>query len=177
RSSATAIYPARFMLVAAMNPCPCGFFTDPQRTCRCTPQRVRQYRSRISGPLMDRIDIHVEVPSLRYNDLENSGGGESSADIKKRIDKARKIQKERFAKGVPNNARMAARDIRRYCAMERGGSELVEMAMDTLGLSARGYTKILKVARTIADLEGEPVIQSHHVSEAIQYRTLDRSVI
>lgn len=177
RSSATATYPARFMLVAAMNPCPCGYLSDPRHVCRCTPLQVRQYRSKLSGPLLDRIDIHVDVPSLNYVDLARPVPGESSAIIKQRIDEARRIQKNRFGGGIPCNARMTARDIRSYCTVDNRGRDLIEMAMDTLGLSARGYTKILKVARTIADLAGETDIGAHHLSEAIQYRTLDRAVI
>ncbi|MCK9230499.1 MAG: YifB family Mg chelatase-like AAA ATPase [Syntrophales bacterium] len=177
RSSATATYPARFMLVAAMNPCPCGYLSDPRHVCRCTPLRVRHYRSKLSGPLLDRIDIHVDVPSLRYSDLARVVPGESSAQIKERVDEARRIQKERFGDGTSCNARMTVRDMRDYCRVDGRGRALIEMAMDTLGLSARGYTKILKVARTIADLAGETTIEAHHLSEAIQYRTLDRTVI
>lgn len=175
RSSATITYPSRFMMVAAMNPCPCGYFTDLRQTCRCTPQQIRQYRSKISGPLLDRIDIHVEVPSLGYNDLAKPSVSESSATIKKRVDRARSIQKERFGNGRHTNARMSAKEIKALCPIEPEGLDLIEMAMDRLGLSARGYTKIIKVARTIADLEEETTIESHHIAEAIQYRTLDRS--
>jgi len=177
RSSATITFPSRFMLVAAMNPCPCGYLTDPRRTCHCTAQQVRQYRAKISGPLLDRIDIHVDVPSLRYNELAVTSPSESSAAIKKRINQARKIQQHRFDGRTLTNARMSSKEIKQFCPLDQSSRELIEMAVDSLGLSARGYTKIVKVARTIADLEAETAIQAHHVSEAIQYRTLDRTAV
>jgi len=178
RSSMTVTYPAKFMLVAAMNPCPCGHFTDPQRACRCTPQQIRQYRSKISGPLLDRIDIHIEVPSVRYKDLTSKSTGESSNTIKERVSRARDIQKRRFnTLYVKNNAQMTNKQIKEFCPLDEDSHRLIEMAIDKLGLSARAYTRILKVARTIADLEEEENIQSHHISEAIQYRSLDRKMI
>jgi len=177
RSSASATYPARFMLVAAMNPCPCGYFTDSKRQCRCTPHQIRQYRTRISGPLLDRIDIHIEVPSIRYKDLSGRSEGEISETIKKRVNGAGDIQKNRFKGGILCNARMSNRQIKEHCALDGDSKRLIEMAVDRLGLSARAYTKILKVARTIADLEGEEKIRQPHISEAIQYRTLDRDAI
>jgi len=178
RSSFTATYPARFMLVAAMNPCPCGYFGDRSRPCRCTPQQIRQYQGRISGPLMDRIDIHVEVPSVRYRDLTARETGESSAAIKARIEQARNIQKNRFAgDGTLFNARMTDRQVRAACPLDEESRQLIEMAIDRLGLSARAYTRILKVARTIADLEGSGPLRPSHVAEAIQYRSLDRRLI
>ena len=177
RASATARYPARFMLVAAMNPCPCGYFTDPHHTCRCTPQQIRQYRAKISGPLLDRIDIHIEVPSIRYRDLATTGDNESSDLIKGRVERARSIQNTRLESGSGCNAHMTNRQIRTHCVLDGQSKQLIEMAIDRLGLSARAYTKIAKVARTIADLEGEKAIAPHHVSEAIQYRNLDRIVI
>ncbi len=177
RASASATYPARFMLVAAMNPCPCGFFTDTKRQCTCTPRQIRQYRSRISGPLLDRIDIHLEVPSIGYNDLSRESGGELSEVIKKRVNKARDIQHDRFKSGTLCNSGMSNRQIKKYCVLNEDSKKLIEMAVDMLGLSARAYTKILKVARTIADLEGEETIRPPHISEAIQYRALDREAI
>ena len=175
RSSFTATYPARFMLVAAMNPCPCGYFGDRSRPCRCTPQQIRQYQGRISGPLLDRIDIHVEIPSVRYRDLTARETGESSAAIKARIEQARNIQKNRFAgDGTLLNARMTDRQVRAACTLDEESRQLIEMAIDRLGLSARAYTRILKVARTIADLEGGGSLRPSHVAEAIQYRCLDR---
>lgn len=178
RSSMTVTYPADFMLVAAMNPCPCGYFTDPQKTCRCTAQQIRQYRSKISGPLLDRIDIHIEVPAVRYRDLTAKTTAEQSRDIKERVAEARRAQQERLADHQSRcNSQMTNRQIKEYCSLNEESHRLIEMAMDKFGLSARAYTRILKVARTIADLEGAKDIQPHHVSEAIQYRTLDRAMM
>jgi magnesium chelatase family protein len=178
RAAMTATYPSRFMLVAAMNPCPCGHFGDTRKACRCTPQQIRQYQSRISGPLLDRIDIHIEVPSVRYRDLRGKYSGESSAAIKGRIEAARRRQKDRFHPGQTIcNARMSDRQIRQHCAIDEDSQRLLEMAIDKLGLSARGYSRILKVARTIADLGEEERIRASHVAEAIQYRNLDRDMI
>jgi magnesium chelatase family protein len=175
RASLTATYPARFMLVAAMNPCPCGYFGERNHPCRCTPQQVRQYQGRISGPLLDRIDIHVEVPAVRYRDLTARETGEPSAAIKARIERAREIQKRRFTDDETLfNARLSNRQIRTVCTIDEDSRQLIEMAVDRLGLSARAHTRILKVARTIADLEGLPQILTSHVAEAIQYRSLDR---
>ncbi len=178
RSSLTATYPARFMLVAAMNPCPCGYYTDPRRECRCTPQQIRQYQAKISGPLLDRIDIHIDVPSIRYRDLAARSGGESSKLIRERVNRARGVQKERFGStDIQCNARMSNKQIKEFCPIDEDSGRLIEMAVDRLGLTARAYTRILKVARTIADLEEEENIHSHHISEAIQYRSLDRRMI
>lgn len=177
RSSASATYPARFMLVAAMNPCPCGYFTDNRRQCRCTPHQIRQYRAKISGPLLDRIDIHIEVPAVRYRELAGDGVGETSETIRRRVSEARAIQEKRFKTSLQYNAGMNARQIRKHCVLDDESKRLIEMAVDRLGLSARAYTRILKVARTIADLEGAEGISQSHVSEAIQYRSLDRDVI
>jgi magnesium chelatase family protein len=178
RAATSLTYPARFMLVAAMNPCPCGYYADPSNECSCTIPQIQRYRSKISGPLMDRIDIHVEVPAVKYRDLASRESGESSREIKKRIDKARKIQLERF-KGMKIycNAQMTNRHIKKYCPIDEASQKLLETAIDKFGLSARAYTRILKVARTIADLEGQANIQPVHLSEAIQYRTLDRNLI
>jgi magnesium chelatase family protein len=168
-------YPANFMLVAAMNPCPCGFFTDPQKECNCTPLQIQRYRSKVSGPLLDRIDIQVEVPALRYQELAARESGETSLTVRQRINAARKLQLDRFAKrGIHSNAQMGTRDIKRHCAVNDAGEKLLEVAINKLGLSARAYTRILKVARTIADLDASEDIQSSHISEAIQYRSLDR---
>ena len=178
RSSMTVNYPARFMLVAAMNPCPCGYFGDQRRVCRCSPQQIRQYQGRLSGPLLDRIDIHIEVPSVRYRELVGRYAGEPSQAIKARIDRARALQKERFPAGrLPLNARMSEREVKEHCRIDEESGRFIEMAMDKLGLSARAYTRILKVARTIADLDAQADIGSSHVAEAIQYRNLDRRVV
>ena len=178
RSSYTATYPARFMLIAAMNPCPCGYFGERNHPCRCTPQQIRQYQGKISGPLLDRIDIHVEVPSVRYRDLTARETGEPSAAIKDRIERAREIQKRRFTDDETLfNARLSDRQVRALCPLDEDSRQLIEMAIDRLGLSARAHTRILKVARTIADLESLSEIRPSHVAEAIQYRSLDRRLI
>jgi len=178
RAATSLTYPARFMLVAAMNPCPCGYYSDPNNECSCTVPQIQRYRSKISGPLMDRIDIHIEVPAVKYRDLASRDAGEPSSEIKRRVDTARKIQLERF-KGMKiySNAQMTNRHIKKYCQIDEASQKLLEMAIDRFGLSARAYTRILKVARTIADLEGREHIQAVHLSEAIQYRTLDRNQI
>ena len=168
-------YPAGFMLVAAMNPCPCGFFTDPQKECGCTPPQIQRYRSKVSGPLLDRIDIQVEVPALRYHELASKDAGEPSSAIRQRVNAARQIQLARFQKrNLHANAQMGTRDIKKYCAVKPEAEKLLEVAINKLGLSARAYSRVLKVSRTIADLEGSEEIQPSHVSEAIQYRSLDR---
>jgi magnesium chelatase family protein len=178
RAITSLTYPARIMLVAAMNPCPCGFYSDPQHECTCTIPQIQRYRARVSGPLLDRIDIHIEVPAVRYRDLTQWQEGESSVKIRERVKKARAIQHERFfGKRVFCNAQMTSRNLKRHCQIDEQGNRLLEQAMSKFGLSARGYTRILKVARTIADLEGLEAIAVHHLSEAIQYRTLDRGVL
>jgi len=177
RASTSVTYPANFMLVAAMNPCPCGFLGDPKRECSCTFLQVQRYRTKISGPLMDRIDIHMEVPPVQYKDLAAAGGGESSAEILARVKAARKIQAERFQKmKIYTNAHMNSRQIRKFCALDSLSEELLERAMEKFGLSARAHSRILKIARTIADLAASEEITSAHVAEAIQYRSLDRRV-
>jgi magnesium chelatase family protein len=177
RAQMSVTYPAQFMLVAAMNPCPCGHYTDPRRECRCTPRKIGAYRRRISGPLLDRIDIHVDVPPLEYRDLTTDRPSESSETIRRRAVAARDRQTERFAgEGIFTNSRMRRRHVKRFCALDKQGHTLMRQAMDALGLSARAYDKILRVARTIADLEGSDSVQTHHLSEAINYRTLDRSL-
>jgi magnesium chelatase family protein len=170
-------YPASFMLVAAMNPCVCGFFTDPQKECTCTPLQIQRYRSKVSGPLLDRIDIQVEVPGLRYQELASKDPGESSDAIRQRVNAARSIQLARFQKTkIHSNAQMSAREIKRYCAVKEDAEKLLETAINKLGLSARAYSRVLKVGRTIADLSGAEQIQSSHIAEAIQYRSLDRQM-
>lgn len=174
RAQIAIAYPADFTLVAAMNPCPCGYLSDARRTCTCSPAAIRRYRARVSGPLLDRIDIHIEVPALAYDDLANKQSGEDSAHILQRVNAARQRQLDRFAGELFCNAQMNTRHIRRHCSLDDTGQALLEKAMARLGLSARAYDRILKVARTIADLADAP-IQSQHLAEAIQYRALDRS--
>ncbi len=178
RSLVTASFPAKFMLIAAMNPCPCGYFGDRVRTCRCSPQQIRQYQAKISGPLLDRIDLHIEVPSVKYRALSNKETGESSSTIKERVNKARARQNKRYeGNGILCNARMTDKQIRTYCSIDEESQGLLEMAIEKLGLSARAMNRILKVSRTIADLENKETVESAHVAEAIQYRSLDRNLI
>jgi len=178
RAAVSLCYPARFMLVAAMNPCPCGFSTDPHNECSCTSQLIQKYMSKISGPLLDRIDIHIDVPAVPFSELEQKQPGEPSQKIKERVQSAREIQLHRFAttESMFANAQMESNDLKVYCQLDQSSSKLLKKAMEKLGLSARAYDRILKVSRTIADLEGTDNIESHHVSEAIQYRSLDRQL-
>jgi len=177
RATATLTYPANFMLAAAMNPCPCGYHTDPTKECRCTPGVIQKYMSKVSGPLLDRIDIHIEVPAVKYKDLVGETIGESSADIRQRVNKARQIQSQRFAGDkMFCNAGMRTRQLRKYCKVDESAMQLLEMAIKQLGLSARAYDRILKVSRTIADLAESDIIEGEHISEAIQYRSLDRNL-
>ena len=178
RANSSVTYPADFMLVAAMNPCPCGFLGDPKRECLCSLVQVHRYRSKISGPLLDRIDIHLEVPPVPYKDLSSGQDGASSEDMSRRVMKSREIQRLRLQrKGGYNNARMNGRDIKKYCRIDTEGTNLLERAMERFGLSARAHARILKIARTIADLEESPDIRPAHLAEAIQYRTLDRRML
>ena len=175
RALTSITYPARFMLVAAMNPCPCGYFSDPNHECTCTYTKIHRYRSKVSGPLLDRIDIHVEVPAVRYKDLASHNDAETSADIRARMNRARAVQSERLKRTkIHCNAQMNNRQIKRYCPVDRDSHKLLEAAIDKLGLSARAFNRVLRIARTIADLEQTEDIAVHHVSEAIQYRSLDR---
>jgi magnesium chelatase family protein len=177
RAALSVSFPARFMLAAAMNPCPCGFFGDATRECHCTPMQIQRYVSKISGPLLDRIDIHIEVPAVKYKELRGDSVAESSAIVRERAVKARTRQLERFAgeKKIYANAQMPPKLIRKYCPISADGEKLLETAILRLGLSARAHDRILKVARTIADLDAAPDIEPRHLSEAIQYRTLDRT--
>jgi magnesium chelatase family protein len=177
RALTSLTYPASLMLVAAMNPCKCGHFGDPQHQCLCSPHQIQRYRSKVSGPLMDRIDLHVEVPAIKFSEISSDRPGEPSSSIRDRVTLARAGQQERFGvDGIYANAQMRPKHIRKYCKIDPASQRLMEAAMNKLGLSARAYNRILKVSRTIADLEGSDAISSHHISEAIQYRSLDRRV-
>ena len=177
RAALSVNFPSRFMLAAAMNPCPCGFFGDSTRECHCSPTQIQRYVAKISGPLLDRIDIHIEVPAVKYKELRGTGEIESSECVAGRVLRARQIQTERYRdeKKLYANAQMPPRLIRKYCAISAEGEKLLETAIQRLGLSARAHDRILKVSRTIADLEAAPSIEPKHLSEAIQYRTLDRT--
>ena len=176
RAKYTVEYPCSFMFVASMNPCPCGYYGDPTHHCVCSPGQISRYLSKISGPLLDRIDLHVEVPVVPFSQLSQMKPGESSATIRERVIKARQIQEQRFAndKGVYCNAQMTERMLHLYAEPDTQSLDMLRTAMERLSLSARAYSRILKVARTIADLEGSERIQSHHIAEAIGYRSLDR---
>jgi magnesium chelatase family protein len=193
RAQTSLTYPAGFMLIAAMNPCPCGWKSHPEHMCRCSPVQIDHYLNKISGPLLDRIDIHIEVASVQFRELTQTRTGESSAEIRKRVEQARQIQIQRFNtpsnpsrqsscytrqtfnRRIHCNAHMGPRELRRHCRLDETSYQLIEQAMKKLGLSARAYDRILKVSRTIADLDGSEAIQTHHLAEAIQYRALDRS--
>lgn len=178
RAAAALTFPANFMLVAAMNPCPCGHRGDAKKPCRCSPLDVRRYRRRISGPFLDRIDIFVEVPRLTKEELMGKPMGESSQSVRARVERARQIQSERFrGQRIFSNAQMGVREVRLYCPLEQNAQQLLERAIDHLNLSARGYHRVLKVARTIADLEQSEIIKAAHIAEAIQYRSSEESVL
>jgi magnesium chelatase family protein len=176
RAAMSLSYPARFMLAAAMNPCPCGWFGDPHHTCACGSLAVQRYLARVSGPLLDRIDIHLDVPAVKYRALTGESSGEPSEAVRQRVDRARMGQRERFTSrpGIYANAHMAPRDIRTHCRVSDGADALLKTAITRLGLSARAYHRILKIARTVADLDGVASLEPKHVSEAIQYRSFDR---
>ncbi|HHT9137993.1 MAG TPA: YifB family Mg chelatase-like AAA ATPase [Candidatus Wunengus sp. YC60] len=177
RALNSVTYPANFMLVCAMNPCPCGYYTDKRRECHCTPHQIQNYMSKVSGPLLDRMDIQIEVPAVRYNELVADREAQSSGDIRKKVMVARAMQKERF-KDQPAgmNAHMSSKQVKKYCGMDKDAEALLYQAMTELGLSARGHSKILKVGRTIADLDEGEHIRIEHISEAVQYRSLDRGL-
>jgi magnesium chelatase family protein len=179
RASSKVTYPASFMLVCAMNPCKCGYFGDPTRQCRCAPGAVMKYLDRVSGPLLDRIDIEIELPAVSYNDISGkSAPGESSAAIRERVNRARAFANARLSAGGDEadilNGRLSGQLIRKYCTPTEEGSQLMKSAFERLGLSARGHDRVLRVARTIADLEGSEQITEDHIAEAIMYRSLDR---
>jgi len=175
RLKKTINFPACFILAAALNPCPCGNYFNPKKTCHCGQTKIRNYLGKISGPLLDRIDIHIEVPQVEYRELTETKESESSLAIRTRVESARKIQEERFRQnGIFSNAQMENKLIKEHCFLNKDARELIRMAISEFGLSARAYDKILKVSRTIADLEGEEKISAEHIAEAIQYRTLDK---
>lgn len=175
RAWGTISYPCSTMLIGAMNPCPCGYFGHPTRACTCSSMMVKKYLNRISGPLLDRLDIHVEVPAINFDELTGNEKSESSAEIKKRVDRARNIQRERFdGSDITCNARLSSKDSERFCKLDNECKEFLSKVFDRLGLSARAYDRILKVSRTIADLDGSENIKCEHISEAVQYRSLDR---
>jgi magnesium chelatase family protein len=177
RAQAAFTYPAHLMVIAAMNPCPCGHYTDALKPCTCTPHQIRKYLARISGPLLDRIDIHVEVPRLAPEELEQFAPSEPSDAIRTRVRQARGHQAQRFAgTDMQCNADMTSAAVREFCKLTDDVASLLRAAVDQFGLSARAYDRILKVSRTIADLEGAENLMVHHVAEAVQYRTLDRKL-
>jgi magnesium chelatase family protein len=177
RALHSVTFPARFVLVAAMNPCPCGYLGDAKRACKCSPPQIERYLGRISGPLLDRIDLHIEVPAVPFEELSGKGEGTSSAVMREQVQRSRAQQHERFEKdGQMLNGRMSSRQIRKFCALAPDGQALLKAAMEELGLSARAHDRILRVARTIADLDGAPNIRFPHLSEAIGYRSLDRKL-
>ena len=178
RSKMSVNFPSNFMLVAAMNPCPCGYFGHPTKDCRCNAAQVQRYLNHISGPLLDRIDIHIEVPAVEYKHLTDPSDGEPSAEVRRRVSAARTMQAERYrhSKTININGDTGSREIRKYCRVDSKGSDLLKAAIDKMGLSARAYDRILKVSRTIADLEGSTQILPEHLAEAIQYRNLDKEL-
>ena len=177
RAHSSVEFPAEFMLVAAMNPCPCGYFTDPRKPCKCSPPAIDRYLSRNSGPLVERIDIHVEVPAVPIHALRDMKPGTSSATMREQVHSALNVQRQRFGENTTTtNSRMASRELRRHAAIDDAGERVLRQAITELGLSARAHDKVLRVARTIADMAGEERVRDTHLQEAIQYRRLDRSL-
>jgi magnesium chelatase family protein len=177
RALASTTFPASFILVASMNPCPCGYLGDAKRACKCTPMQIERYMGRISGPLLDRIDLHIEVPSVQFQDLAASADGTPSAAMREQVAKARLAQRQRFGPESHRlNSRMSSRQLRRHCVLDEKCRGLLKAAMDELGLSARAHDRILRMARTVADLDGSAEIRPPHVVEAISYRSLDRKL-
>ena len=177
RAAMSITYPSGFMLIAAMNPCPCGYYTHPKQPCRCSFSQIQKYRSKISGPLLDRIDIHIDVPPVAYRDLRKVSAEESSENIRARVTNARTHQTRRFAsEKIRTNAQMQNRHIKKFCVIDQASAQLLELAVDKLNLSARAYNRVLKISRTIADLQGDANIAREHIAEAVQYRSLDRNV-
>ncbi|MFO7811277.1 MAG: YifB family Mg chelatase-like AAA ATPase [Candidatus Delongbacteria bacterium] len=178
RASGTLKFPSNFLMVAAMNPCPCGYYGDATRDCSCPPHKIRSYLSRISGPLMDRIDIHIEVPALKYDELSEKKAAENSSSIRERVIQARNVQNERYkGRKIYCNSGMTQKDLKKFCALDTASDSILKRAIDSLSLSARAYNRILKVSRTIADINGSENISVEHIAEAVQYRSLDRKYI
>lgn len=177
RALRSTTFPARFMLVAAMNPCPCGYLGDPRHACKCNPLLIDRYVGKVSGPLLDRIDLHIEVPSVPFQELAASADGTSSAQMREQVNRVRAIQRARFgADSTCLNGGMTTRHLRRFCVLDADGRGVLQQAMDELGLSARAHDRILRVARTIADLADSAAVRAEHVVEAIGYRSLDRKL-
>jgi len=176
RALASTNFPARFMLIASLNPCPCGYRNDPRRECHCSVVQVERYMSKISGPLLDRIDLHIEVPAVAYSELRSDAAGTSSAAMREQVLAAREVQAARFKDAGRTNAKMASRDVRTHCRLDNHAADILKESVHHLGLSARAHDKVLRVARTIAGLEGAPDILPEHISEAVNYRTLDRKL-
>lgn len=177
RALSSTTFPADFMLIAALNPCPCGYRSDPRRDCHCSLPQIERYMAKISGPLLDRIDIHLEVPAVSYRELSAQQPGTSSGDMREAVQQARAVQAQRFGNSrVRQNAQMTSRQIRQYCPLDKDGEGLLKAAMTDLALSARAHDKVLRVARTIADLDQSAEIRAAHISEAINYRLLDRNL-
>lgn len=175
RVNASLTYPSNFMFIASMNPCPCGYYGSQDKECTCSPQAISRYIGKISGPLLDRIDIQIEVTPVKYQKLESTDEIESSQEIKARVNKARKIQQQRYSKEeIYSNSQLTPKLIEKYCKLDTEGKNILELAFQRLGLSARAYGRILKVARTIADLDDKENIETQHIAEAIQYRSLDK---
>lgn len=175
RLNTTITYPCEFMLIASMNPCQCGYYGSQEKKCCCKPEQIKKYINRISGPLLDRIDIHIEVNQIKYNQLEGNERIETSTEIRNRVNRARKIQLQRYKPyNIFSNSELTPKLIEKFCELNTKSKQILEISFDKLGLSARAYNRILKVSRTIADLEGSEKIQENHVAEAIQYRSLDR---
>jgi magnesium chelatase family protein len=176
RATSSLTFPAEFLLVAAQNPCPCGYLSDPEKHCVCTPTQIIRYQKKVSGPILDRIDIHIEVPRIKYDKLTEKMVAEESASVKERVEQARKKQSSRF-KGLPmkSNSEMGPRQIKEFCNLEEQAEKLIGQAVDSMKLSARVYHRILKLARTIADLESSETIKANHIAEALQYRPKERT--
>lgn len=175
RVNSSLTYPCNFMLIASMNPCACGYYGSKEKECTCSPESIARYMGKISGPLLDRIDIHIEVAPVKYSKLQSENNEESSEKIKQRVNFARKIQRERYKEyGLFSNAELTPKLMEKYCKLDSNGQAILKNAFEKLGLSARAYGRILKVARTIADLENSENIKTNHIAEAIRYRSLDR---